>query len=99
MASLVTPSYDRLMDFFTDFRFQSIEAIMMIAFAGSFLTDFDFRPSTESAASLFILISFYNCRLRLEISQQVSSCNLCNWSRSPLLVIMIGCPHVDSIPS
>ena len=42
MASLVTPSYDRLMDFFTDFRFQSIEAIMMIAFAGSFLTDFDF---------------------------------------------------------
>ena len=55
MAPLVTPSYDRLMDFITDFRFQSIEAIMMIAFAGSFLTDF--RQGTKSAASLFILIS------------------------------------------
>ena len=99
MASLVTPSYDRLMDFFTDFRFQSIEAIMMIAFAGSFLTDFDFRPSTESAASLFILISFYNCRLRLEISQQVSSCNLCNWSRRPTSGDNDRLPHVDSIPS
>ena len=47
MASLVTPSYDRLMDFFTDFRFQSMEAIMMIALAGSFLTDFILKLSTN----------------------------------------------------
>ena len=47
MASLVTPSYDRLMDFFTDFRFQSMEAIMMIALAGSFLTDFSFELTTQ----------------------------------------------------
>ena len=50
MASLVTPSYDRLMDFFTDFRFQSMEAIMMIALAGSFLTDFILGPKQNRRA-------------------------------------------------
>ena len=31
--TFMAPSYDKLMDFFTDFRFQSTEAIMIIVLA------------------------------------------------------------------